>query len=261
MAYNKETDMWEGFIYKIWNDVNDKIYIGLTTQTPKKRFLQHLKAHRKTKNENISRFDKVIGEIGEDNFHYTVIKFLSDDNKNHLIIMLKKFEKYYIKKYKTNNNLYGYNISAGGDDFKIYGKPVWQYDLDGNFIREYPTAVEAADATGTHRADICHCCRNERSVTVGGYYWSYKGKKYRTDTYRMNRKVNVYDLDGNYIKTYDCVNAISEDKKFKRKVRDCCTGYKYNVNGLVYRYENDSFDKYPTEYKNKTWFKKGIKNG
>ena len=75
MAYNKETDMWEGFIYKIWNDVNDKIYIGLTTQTPKKRFLQHLKAHRKTKNENISRFDKVIGEIGEDNFHYTVIKF------------------------------------------------------------------------------------------------------------------------------------------------------------------------------------------
>lgn len=37
MAYNKETGMWEGYIYKIWNDINDKIYIGQTYSTIKER--------------------------------------------------------------------------------------------------------------------------------------------------------------------------------------------------------------------------------
>ena len=30
MAYNQETGLYEGFIYKITNDINDKVYIGQT---------------------------------------------------------------------------------------------------------------------------------------------------------------------------------------------------------------------------------------
>ena len=42
MAYNKETGMYEGYIYKIYNDVNDKIYIGQTIRTIEHRFCQHI---------------------------------------------------------------------------------------------------------------------------------------------------------------------------------------------------------------------------
>ena len=33
MSYNKETGMYEGYIYKIVNDINDKVYIGHTQKT------------------------------------------------------------------------------------------------------------------------------------------------------------------------------------------------------------------------------------
>ena len=259
MAYNKETGMWEGFIYKIWNDVNDKIYIGMTSQTPECRFYQHLKEHRRTDQTHIGYFDKIIGELGSENFHYTILKLLTDSNKDHLIMMLKKFEKYYIKKYKSN--LYGYNISAGGDDYCIYNKPVWQYDLDGNFLNEYESITQAANITGIYKTEISHCCNKKRIKRTGEFLWAFKGEKCEPYVSRVNKSVTKYDLDGNYIQTYECVNSISQDKKMRRKIRDCCSGYKYSVNGFVYRYENDPFNKYPTEYKYKTWFKKGIKNG
>ena len=42
--YNKETDMYEGYIYKISNNVNDKVYIGQTIETIEKRFKDHIYA-------------------------------------------------------------------------------------------------------------------------------------------------------------------------------------------------------------------------
>jgi len=33
--------MYEGFIYKIWNDVNDCFYIGRTYRTIEKRWKEH----------------------------------------------------------------------------------------------------------------------------------------------------------------------------------------------------------------------------
>lgn len=33
MAYNKETGMYEGYIYKIINNINNKAYIGQTITT------------------------------------------------------------------------------------------------------------------------------------------------------------------------------------------------------------------------------------
>ena len=42
MSFNKETGMYEGYIYKIINDVNDKVYIGQTITTLKDRWHGHM---------------------------------------------------------------------------------------------------------------------------------------------------------------------------------------------------------------------------
>ena len=47
MSYNKETGMYEGYIYKVTNDVNDKVYIGQTIRTVEQRFNQHIKDSKK----------------------------------------------------------------------------------------------------------------------------------------------------------------------------------------------------------------------
>ena len=50
-------------------------------------------------------------------------------------------------------------------------KPVLQFDLSGNFIREYFSASEATRITGINK--IPQCCRGERHK-AGGYKWKYK---------------------------------------------------------------------------------------
>lgn len=57
------------------------------------------------------------------------------------------------------------------------GKPVLQYDLQGNYIKEYPSYREARRQTGISGIDTV--CRGERQKTkrqktAGGYIWKYK---------------------------------------------------------------------------------------
>ena len=42
MSFNKETGMYEGYIYKIINDINDKVYIGQTITTIAERWHGHM---------------------------------------------------------------------------------------------------------------------------------------------------------------------------------------------------------------------------
>lgn len=52
-------------------------------------------------------------------------------------------------------------------------KPVLQYDLEGNFIAEYPSAREASEQTGVSHHMISHVC-NGHNKTGGGYIWKFK---------------------------------------------------------------------------------------
>jgi hypothetical protein len=50
-------------------------------------------------------------------------------------------------------------------------KPILQYDLEGNFIKEWPSTTEAKKH---HKGDIGACCLGKQK-TAGGYIWKYKG--------------------------------------------------------------------------------------
>lgn len=52
-------------------------------------------------------------------------------------------------------------------------KAVLQYDLDGNFIRGYRSAMNAEKETGTLRSCISACCRG-KFKTSNGFIWRYK---------------------------------------------------------------------------------------
>lgn len=51
-------------------------------------------------------------------------------------------------------------------------KPISQYDLNGNFIKEYPSTQEAARQTGFSNGNICNCANGKRH-TCNGYLWKY----------------------------------------------------------------------------------------
>jgi hypothetical protein len=88
-------------------------------------------------------------------------------------------------------------------------KKIKQYDLNGNCLKEYAGTREAARETGLCQTSIAKVARTKNG-SHGNYQWRYDGddnvgiiKPYGAgDGHPQSKKVNQYDINGNYIKTY-----------------------------------------------------------
>lgn len=102
-----------GFIYKVTNNINGKVYIGKTKQDVKKRFLQH-KNEAKNEAKNLIKnkpFHKALQQYGYKNFEFNIIEEIPDD-------FLEEREIYWIKYYNSyiySKNSNGYNATRGGN--------------------------------------------------------------------------------------------------------------------------------------------------
>ena len=96
--------MKTGFIYRITNKINNKVYIGKTELSIKARWRRHLDCVRKKVNRYL--YD-AINKYGIDNFSIEVIESCS-------INKLSEREKYWIKFYKSQDKNFGYNMQEGG---------------------------------------------------------------------------------------------------------------------------------------------------
>jgi hypothetical protein len=56
---------------------------------------------------------------------------------------------------------------------KTRSKPVYQYTLDGQFIKEWPSVQEVERQLGYSKGNICQCCLGKLK-TAYGYIWQYK---------------------------------------------------------------------------------------
>jgi len=95
-------------LYMIKNIVNGKKYFGITTQNPPiKRWIGHKTvARRKVRKTPLVH---AMNKYGFDNFTFEVL--VSDEKRDYIY----NLEKEYIKKYKTQNREFGYNLSDGGE--------------------------------------------------------------------------------------------------------------------------------------------------
>ena len=93
-----------GYIYKITNTKNGKVYIGQTVQKPEARFKAHINELNAGKKKN-SKFQKAWSKYGKESFEFTVL--LSCDESR-----LDDYERYYISLYDSFKN--GYNATIGG---------------------------------------------------------------------------------------------------------------------------------------------------
>ena len=68
------------------------------------------------------------------------------------------------------NSNYGNRIERVAEKLS---KPVLQYDLLGNFIREWPSLRKVEEETGIPHSNISRCCLGKLNST-GGFIWKYK---------------------------------------------------------------------------------------
>lgn len=96
----------KGFIYKVTNLVNGKVYIGQTRQTIQIRWEQHCFS------PYICHFHQAIRKYGRENFKVEELCCI-DLAEKELSIKLNELEIYYIEKFNSYNN--GYNSTKGGE--------------------------------------------------------------------------------------------------------------------------------------------------
>lgn len=266
MAYNQETGMWEGYIYKIWNDVNNLLYIGQTSLTIQIRFKQHI---QETKKPNCD-LHRAMQKYGVNHFFVEQLDKISCQTENERIYLLNELEKYYIKKFNTF--VCGYNMTIGGE----YTGNTWeeveviQYDLFCNQITIYHSITEASRITNVSRSDISFCCaKNGKIYSAGGYIWRYinqplKDEEKQELIQRYDKRIKQYDYYGNLIKIFnnptEAVLYLHTNPKNIGNITGSCKG-RGGACGFIWRYYNDSFDKYPIPKFNKKVEQRDIKDG
>jgi hypothetical protein len=92
-------------------------------------------------------------------------------------------------------------------------KSILQLNKKGDIVNQYDSCYDAARATGNRNGCIKDCIK-EKTRTCGGFVWCYpneldkvREKLKNINYFKIDRgvKINQYDLQGNFIKTWDSV--------------------------------------------------------
>lgn len=240
----------KGIIYKATNLFSGLSYIGQTVTGLNRRRSQHL---RDAVSDSVNHFHLALMQYGKDAFEWEVLdEFIGE--KEYVIHALNVAEEYHILKHHTLIGEFGYNATKGGyssDKFASVikkralanygGKPVLQYDLEGNFIREFESIAEVKRCFGVEN-------RNGRHF-IGrmwrGFQWRAKDNEYyprKIASYMpksSGRSVVVYTADGKFFKTYrrqvDCWKDLGQKYRVRDNFDNTLVRSWQNVEYLVFK--------------------------
>lgn len=223
-----------GFIYKITNLINQKVYIGQTSRTIDIRWQQHLYSSK----DGESLLYRAMRKYGIENFSIEQVEETS---------LLNEREIFWINYYNSFEK--GYNMTLGGEGSQIIQRdkiislwnqglnlsdislktghakrhisnalqaegitkeeifnrgretacakrsiPVYKFDLNGNFINSYCSAKEAGRDNNLSASHILNCC-NDKELSCGGFLWSFSQQIDKQSIFKISEKKQGGKID------------------------------------------------------------------
>lgn len=227
------------YIYALLDPRNNEVrYIGKTIN-PKRRLVEHLNDSKR-----------------EYNYRAMWIKSLLKENLKPLIKFLKicplsefvKYETEYIKLYKndklTNSDETGQGSIGRRPEIldkvsEKMGRMVYQYDLNGNFIKDYKSVRTAATKLNLSHSNISRSC-NGISKHSGGFIFRYEKDNNIIEITNPNaiRKL-VIEVDSDNIEinrwssVMDCARETGIDNSNISRV---CNGVRKKTRGRYFKF-------------------------
>lgn len=239
-------------IYCTTNLINGRRYIGLDTNNNPK-YLGSGKA-----------FKIALKKYGKENFRKDILTHCKT------IPELLKMEEFYIKRLNAVKSKKFYNIAEGGG--KIITRKICQYDLKGNLLNCWDSIKAVEKELNFNNSKITSCAKGSYGRrTAYGYVWRYSEDSFEkypilnqynfTDSQRKifserisgknnpmygkqginhprSMKVNQYDLNNNFIKTWDSITEASKSLKIKNIIK-CCKNERKKAGGFIWKYFKD----------------------
>lgn len=221
------------------NSINGKFYFGVHRTNPQV-FDGYIGCGitRQSQATLDIAFHKAVKKYGYDNFKRTTIKIFDTKEEAY------EFEKLIVTPtLLKSKQCYNTTIGGIGGGNDIQKKTVYQFDLNGNFIRSYKSARDAAMTVSpnnqdTIRASIKNCCLGT-SYSSCGFFWSYykefiKKEDYQNNINRRKNKIAQYTLSGKFLRYYDNITEARNATGLKNlysSIRGECS-----IGGFQWRY-------------------------
>lgn len=217
---NEREIYWINELDSVLNGLNLKYggVGGKHSEQTKENIRQSLlgKKHSKERVENRSK--KIKGQKRSDEVKQT----MSDNKKGKDLTWGDKISE--SKKGKKFTQEHCNNIKNST------GKKIKQYDIQGNFIREFRNSTEAMEITGIKNDTISHCLRN-KTKSAGGFIWKYSEIK-------IIPKIIQYTLDNIFVKEWESLKQIKLTNQYVgTSILNCCKGKIYSSGGFIWKYK------------------------
>ena len=212
------------YIYKITNDINDKIYIGKTAFQIEKRFKEHCQDSQRYY-ENRPLYN-AMNKYGIEHFKIEEIEQCNDEQSN-------EREQYWIKYYDSYNN--GYNATLGGE-----GTFQFNHELILDRLKYYPYPCDIAKEFNCS-VDLVKKIARENNITI-------KNKINEELRNKTKKSIKQYSKNGSYIQTFEAVadaarwiyennlcNTLSSG--VRGHISEVANGKRKSAYGYIWKYE------------------------
>jgi hypothetical protein len=118
-------------------------------------------------------------------------------------------------------------------------RPVKQYDLFGNFIKEY-SSIKKTTEYGFNDVNVHSCCSG-KIKSHNNYIWRYSEDEQPTKY--KNEKIKPvlqYDKNMNFIREWDSISMVTRELGIGgNSITTCCKGKYNSAGGYIWKYKND----------------------
>lgn len=206
------------YIYKITNDVNDKIYVGKTEFSIEKRFKEHCRDSQKEDKENRPLY-KAMRKYGIEHFHIELLEETENPEEREVywIETLSSFKK-------------GYNATIGGD-----GKSYLDYDLVVATYKELGVMKKVAERLKISEDSVSNILKIRGVKTLSAL----EASKLTT-----SKIVNQYNLNEEYVQSFPSAKAAAEaigkitstSNGASSHITDVCRGKRKTAYGYIWKF-------------------------
>ena len=171
-------------------------------------------------------------------------KHMSESGKGRIFSEEHK-AKLALSKIGEKNPMYNKHLSKKAiGQIKERARNILQYDLNGNFIKEWRCIGDITEYYNIDASCIYRCCLNITKSSKG-YIWRYKDGKIickKIDVYSANnndiKNVYMYSKDGVFIEEFQSAkDAQNKTMINKTRIKRCCRGELFTTGGYRWKYE------------------------
>ena len=208
-----------GYIYKVTNTINQKIYIGQTIRDVNIRWKEHCR-HLES-NMPICR---AISKYGQENFIVEIIEECSDN-------LLDEREQYWIGYYNSFNKEKGYNATLGGQKtgFVMTDK----IKKVASLWKEGFCQKEIVEKTKLNVETV-----HNYLIKIGVTSQDIRERQKQILKKRKSKPVIQYDLEGNFIQEWSSATEVEKIIGIQRRnIGAVCSGRRKTAGGFKWKYK------------------------